>query len=112
MNPIFALAGGSFIFLGVIIALFFAVIFGYYTYRGSGINAHSNNGLDGAPGSEAPSQASGKGRTSEVNQEELSAGGGFSSHGTGTTSPQDRADKVEAEGPTTSRSAAHPKMFE
>jgi len=112
MSPIFALAGGSVIFLGVIIVLFFVVVFGYYTYRGSGINAHSNDGLDGAPGSEAPSQASGGGRTSEVNQDELSAGGGFSSHGTGTTSAEDRAEKAAAEGPSTSRSAARPKMFE
>lgn len=112
MSPIFALAGGSFIFLGVIIALFFVVVFGYYTYRGSGINAHSNDGLDGAPGSEGPNQASGKGRVSEDHDGELSAGGGFSSHGTGTTSAQDRAEKVAAEGPSTSRSAARPEMFE
>jgi hypothetical protein len=79
---IFAFAGGSFIFLGVIIVVFFAVVYGYYTYRGSGINAHPNDGLDGAPGSEGPSQASGRGRTSEDNDDELSAGGGFSTHGT------------------------------
>lgn len=109
---IFALAGGSFIFLGVIIALFFAIVFGYYTYRGSGINAHSSDGLDGAPGSDEPSQASGRGRVHEANPDEVSAGGGFSSHGTGTTSAEDRRDKVEAEGPSSSRSAAHPKQFE
>lgn len=78
----FALAGGSLIFLVVIIALFFAVVFGFYTYKGSAIDAHPSDGLDGAPGSEGPSQATGKGRTSEDNEDELSAGGGFSSHGT------------------------------
>ncbi len=80
--PIYALAGGSFIFIGVIIVLFFAVVFGYYTYKGSAINAHSSDGLDGAPGSAGPSQASGKGRTSDDNPDEFSAGGGFSTHGT------------------------------
>lgn len=79
---VYAFAGGSFIFVAVIIVLFFAVVFGYYTYRGSAINAHPSDGSDGAPGSAGPSQASGKGRTSEENDDELSAGGGFSTHGT------------------------------
>ncbi len=79
---VYAFAGGSFIFLGVIVLLFFAVVFGYYTYKGSAINAHSSDGLDGAPGSAGPSQASGKGRTSDDNPGEFSAGGGFSTHGT------------------------------
>lgn len=79
---VYAFAGGSFIFLGVIILLFFAVVFGYYTYKGSAINPHPSDGRDGAPGSAGPSQASGKGRTSDDNDDELSAGGGFSTHGT------------------------------
>ena len=36
--PPFALAGGWWIFLIVVIVLFFAVVFGYYTVGGSGIN--------------------------------------------------------------------------
>jgi uncharacterized iron-regulated membrane protein len=32
------LAGGSWIFLTVVVVLFFAVVFGYYTRRGSAIN--------------------------------------------------------------------------
>jgi len=79
---VYAFAGGSFIFLGVIILLFFAVVFGYYTYKGSAINPHPSDGRDGAPGSAGPSQASGKGRTSDDNDDELSAGGGFSTPGT------------------------------
>lgn len=79
---VYALAGGSFIFIGVVIILIFAVAYGYYSYKGSAINAHSSDGLDGAPGSAGPSQASGKGRTSEDNPDEFSAGGGFSTHGT------------------------------
>jgi hypothetical protein len=81
--PISALAGGSFIFLGVVILLFLAVVYGFYTYKGSAINSHPSDGRDGAPGSAGPSQASGKGRTSEDNADEFSAGGGFSTHGTG-----------------------------
>lgn len=49
--PIAALAGGGLIFIVVIGALLFAVVFGYYTYRGSAINPHLSDGMDGAPGS-------------------------------------------------------------
>lgn len=80
--PIFALAGGSFIFLGVVVLLFFVIVFSYYTYRGSAINPHPHDGSDEAPGAAAPSDASGKGRVAEEHPDELSAGGGFSSHGT------------------------------
>lgn len=111
-TPIFALAGGSLIFLAVIIALFLAVGYGYYTYRGSAINPHPSDGLDGAPGSEGPNQASGKGRVSEERDHELSAGGGFSTHGTGHSSAKDRKEHFEAEGPLTSRSQADPRMFQ
>jgi hypothetical protein len=79
---VYALAGGSFVFIGVMIVLFFAVVFGYYTFRGSAINAHPSDGLQGAPGSAGSSQASGKGRTSHDHPDEFSAGGGFSTHGT------------------------------
>ena len=58
-----ALAGGSFIFLAVIIILFFAVAYGYFTIRGSGINtrpwaADSDGGS--APGAEGQEEVSGK----------------------------------------------------
>ena len=79
---VYALAGGSLILIGAIVLLFFAVVYGYYTLMGSAINAHASDGLDGAPGSAGPSQASGKGRTSEDAPDEFSAGGGFSTHGT------------------------------
>lgn len=80
--PIAALAGGSLIFIAVIVVILFAVAFGFYTYRGSAINPHPSDGKDGAPGSAGPNEASGQGRTSEDNPDEFSAGGGFSSHGT------------------------------
>jgi hypothetical protein len=34
----FAFAGGSWIFLAFVVILLFAVVFGYYTYTGSGID--------------------------------------------------------------------------
>lgn len=79
---VFALAGGSFIFIGVIVLIFFAVVYGYYTVRGSAIDLHPNDGLDGAPGSAGPGEASGKGRSSEDHGGGISAGGDFSTHGT------------------------------
>jgi hypothetical protein len=60
-----AYAGGSWIFLGFVVILLFAVVFGYFTYSGSGINSHPAKGGQGSPGSTEPSSAGGKGRTSE-----------------------------------------------
>lgn len=77
-----SLTGGSFVFLGVMVAMFFGVVYGFYTYSGSTINPHPSGGLDGAPGASDPSQASGRGRTSEDHPDEFSVGGGFSTHGT------------------------------
>jgi hypothetical protein len=78
---VLGLAGGSFILLGVLVLLFFVIVFSYYTYRGSAINPHPHDGSEGAPGASAPSDASGQGRVSEEHPDELSAGGGFSTHG-------------------------------
>jgi protein-disulfide isomerase len=50
----FALAGGSLIFLAVIVGLFFAVAYGYYTRRGSGISQTPYRNPDGPP--ESPSE--------------------------------------------------------
>lgn len=80
---VFALAGGSLIFLGFLVAFFFVIVFGFYTIKGSGINEHPSDGLDGAPGSEGPSEASGKGRSTGDTSSGHSAGDTFSTHGTG-----------------------------
>jgi hypothetical protein len=82
MVPVYAVASGTFIVVGVLIAIIIAVIFSFYTYRGSMINPHPDDGLDGAPDAQNPSQASGKGRTHEDHPDEFGAGGGFSNHGT------------------------------
>ncbi len=59
--------------------MLFVLAYSYYSVKGSGIDEHPSDGLDGAPGSEAPSDAA-KGRGSEGDS---SAGGTFSTHGTG-----------------------------
>ena len=82
MVPVYAAIGGTVIFVAVLIAIVIAFAFSFYTYRGSTINAHPNDGLDGAPGSKDPSQASGEGRTPEDHPDGFGDGGGFSSHGT------------------------------
>ena len=53
---VFALAGGSFVFLGVMIVGFFAFAFSYYTRRGSGINQHPYGDIDHNSGPERPSE--------------------------------------------------------
>jgi hypothetical protein len=80
--PLAAVAGGTVIIIAVIIAIVLAVAFGYYTYSGSAINAHPNDGLDDAPGAADPSEASGRGRTGDDPDDPFSPGGGLSSHGT------------------------------
>ncbi len=62
MAPIFAFASGSTIFIVIVVAIILAAAFGFYTYKGSAINAHPNDGLDGAPGAEAPSDPAGNTR--------------------------------------------------
>lgn len=44
-----ALTGGSWIFLGVVVVIFFAVVFGYYTVKGSGISLTPYRRDDGPP---------------------------------------------------------------
>jgi len=59
-----AFAGGSFIFLAVIVVIFFAVAYGYFTKRGSGINTRSwdgeSSGGTRAPGAKGPESVTGK----------------------------------------------------
>jgi len=80
---------GSAIVIGVLVVGLLSVIYGYYTIRGSGINRHPSDGLDGAPGSKGPSEASGQGRvTGNANdsvtpgQGGMAAGDTFSNRGT------------------------------
>jgi len=50
MTIIFALAGGSWIFLGVIVLFLVGVMIGYYTRSGLGISATPSDGRGEAPG--------------------------------------------------------------
>lgn len=74
MHAIPIAAGGSLIFLAVIIVFFFAIVFGFYTRRGSGINQRPSDGLDGAPGAEGQSETSGR---------DMGEGDTLDTHGTG-----------------------------
>lgn len=53
---ILALAGGAWIFLGVVIALFLVVAFGYYTRRGSAINQRPYSDQNAMSGPARPSE--------------------------------------------------------
>lgn len=80
---IFALTGGSFVILAFGVVMFLVLAYSYYTTTGSGIGKHPNDGLDGAPGSEGPSEASGHGRSPGTTSKDRSTGDTFSTHGTG-----------------------------
>ena len=75
MFPAYFAASGGAILVAFVVLMFLVIAFTYYRIRGSAIDAHPSDGLDGAPGSEAPSDAA-KGRAPD-------AEGAFSSHGTG-----------------------------
>lgn len=62
---VIGLAGGSLIFLIVVVAIVFVLAFTYYSRRGNrGINAHPYGGAD-APGATEPSDSTGPGRIPE-----------------------------------------------
>jgi len=79
---ILAVTAGSWVIVLVAVVGFLVVAFGYFTYRGSAIDPHPNDGLDGAPGSEGPSNAAGQGRSSGDKSPGIGAGDTFSTHGT------------------------------
>jgi hypothetical protein len=52
----FALAGGTWVFAGILVAGFFGFAYSYYTRSGSAINQHPYGDLDHNSGRETPSQ--------------------------------------------------------
>ena len=80
MHFTLAAVGGSWIIVGFAFFMLVAVAYGYYSIKGSGIDSHPSDGLDGAPGSEGPSDVA-KGRGSEG--DDAGRTGTFSTHGTG-----------------------------
>jgi len=79
---ILAVTAGSFVIVAFCVVMFFAVVYGFFTYSGSAINPHPNDGLDGSPGSEGPSNAAGQGRSTGDKSPGIGAGDTFSTHGT------------------------------
>ena len=75
MSGTLAAVSGSAIIVCFAVAMTIVLAYSYYSVRGSGINKHPSDGLDGSPGSEAPSDLA-RGRGSDDD-------GTFSSHGTG-----------------------------
>jgi hypothetical protein len=71
---LYALTGGTVIVAGVLVVTIVAVIYGTFTYRGSGITPHAGDQTGDAPGAADPSDPAGEGRTDD--------GGAFSTHGT------------------------------
>lgn len=78
---VIALAGGSWIFLAIIVALVLVIAYSYFTYRGSGINPHPHDGRDESPGASGPSRPGGHGRVPE-DPDRLGGDGSISTHGT------------------------------
>ena len=67
MEIAMALAGGAWIFLGFLVFMFFAVVFGYYTSTGSGINARPYGKVyGGAPGAKGAGSVFGKDQAARV----------------------------------------------
>lgn len=64
---VLALAGGSWIFLGVVVMLFFVLVFSYFTVAGSGINLHPWEDQDGSShGANGSGNAAGRDEASDV----------------------------------------------
>lgn len=82
MSSTFAAVDGSLIIAGFVVLMFVVLAYTYYSVKGSGIDAHPSDGLDGSPGSEAPSNTA-KGRSAETSSDGAHDDGTFSSHGTG-----------------------------
>jgi hypothetical protein len=60
VQTVVALAGGSFIFLGVALLMLVGVIYGFYTRKGSGIDQHPSGKNAGAPGAVGATEVSGQ----------------------------------------------------
>jgi protein-disulfide isomerase len=84
----FALAGGSWIFLAVVVALFFAFVYSYYTRRGSGISQTPYRNPSGPP--ETPSELA-HDTTQEVRNWERGTAGHHRRHQTPGRVPTDPA---------------------
>ena len=57
--PVAEITGNSFILLAVLVVMVFAVAYGLFTVRGSGISKTPDDGKESAPGAMGPSEVSG-----------------------------------------------------
>jgi hypothetical protein len=61
MEIAYTIVDGAWVFIGVVIAMFFGVVYGFYTVRGSGISESPYNKVyGGAPGARGAASASGR----------------------------------------------------
>lgn len=70
-----ALAGGSFVVLGVAFLMFGGLVLGFFTIAGSGIDHHPTDSRGESPGAVGPTEASGR-------DEGQGSAEQFSTHGT------------------------------
>ena len=67
-----ALAGGAWIFLGVVILVLVGVIIGFYTRKGSGMDLHPYRHVHGgAPGADTPRHDAGGSDRTEAEEREV-----------------------------------------
>jgi hypothetical protein len=67
-----ALAGGTWIFLGVVVLFLVGVIIGFYTRRGSGVDQHPYRHVyGGAPGADRPVEDYGGSDRTEATEREV-----------------------------------------
>ena len=67
-----ALAGGAWIFLGVVILMLVGVIIGFYTRKGSGMDLHPYRHVHGgAPGADTPRHDAGGSDRTEAEEREV-----------------------------------------
>ncbi len=69
---VIAVAGGAWIFLGVVILMVVGVVIGFYTRRGSGVDLHPYRHVHGgAPGADHPTHDAGGSDRTEVHEREV-----------------------------------------
>jgi hypothetical protein len=105
--PPLALAGGSLIFLIFVIVFFFALVFGYYTRRGSGINQTPYRREGGPP--ESPSELT-HDVTQDVRSWERGTDGGHGRHRPATVREPAEPEVAEALREWRERSSAVPHL--
>jgi hypothetical protein len=100
---VIAVAGGAWIFLGVVILTLVGVVIGFYTRRGSGMDLHPYRHVHGgAPGADHPTHDAGGSDRTEAHEREV-AKRWRSQDRPEHAPPEDRAaERAEAQRPKSS----------